>query len=663
VAVSGSGEGYLHVNGGSSGHFGGLRRDALNVNSINGGEEMPCRVDDARKVSQARTIRYVQSIDDNSFDDNRPVDMSHYDRSADYSDDDSLVISQTGVSVMSSSDDYLSDDDISSTHENERSDGKREGSLAAKSRGGSHHSRGGLDDSATFSDTGSVDDIIEAKRARMEAIVTNMRVASPTRMVRPTGETTNGGRTDPRTGTRRQKRKQYTPKQHDVRANIEDDVDVPMKDGKVVESGALHQEVRHMQDQLAEIKQKYSKLLGFNGHHLPQSIQSRAATAGHLLESERHQNLSLRLQESAYNLVGRQLSQRWINSSDTAVVGGGGGGSQQLQQKSPQSGDTPNDMERLAQMLKAEIATGVGSLVDDIVKKFVEKHKLNQGLFTGIKYGSATSKFGAPAVVEPLEDASLHVYQDLGSSTEHNRPIDVQVGNEKRLPPHLFFEQTMMQQPSALVLSQSMRPPLAQMLTGFSDYSSLNRFACLPKSMKGKAKDPSFIDFNNAARHFNTTNLAGVSARPSLPLFAPHSFFSMHCPPFMSSISSTPIVVGGACKASEISTSGGVVTAGLCMKEPEQTEALPLIVSAPTKKKRTKVTDTRLSPRAARAILQDSFVTASSTPHHSSSTSGGHQHPVDRHSMIQQSPQKKHGTHSLLDRINIFHNKFNFCYN
>jgi len=39
-------------------------------------------------------------------------------------------------------------------------------------------------------------------------------------------------------------------------------------------------------------------------------------------------------------------------------------------------------------------------------------------------------------------------------------------------------------------------------------------------------------------------------------------------------------------------------------QEPEQTEALPLVVSSP-KKKRSKVTDTRLSPRAARALLHD----------------------------------------------------------
>ncbi|KAL3873097.1 hypothetical protein ACJMK2_036256 [Sinanodonta woodiana] len=39
--------------------------------------------------------------------------------------------------------------------------------------------------------------------------------------------------------------------------------------------------------------------------------------------------------------------------------------------------------------------------------------------------------------------------------------------------------------------------------------------------------------------------------------------------------------------------------------EPEQTEALALVVTPP-KKKRTKVTDTRLSPRAARALLQES---------------------------------------------------------
>ena len=42
--------------------------------------------------------------------------------------------------------------------------------------------------------------------------------------------------------------------------------------------------------------------------------------------------------------------------------------------------------------------------------------------------------------------------------------------------------------------------------------------------------------------------------------------------------------------------------------EPEQTEALPLVVSSVPKKKRTKVTDTRLSPRAKTALLQDSPV-------------------------------------------------------
>jgi hypothetical protein len=38
------------------------------------------------------------------------------------------------------------------------------------------------------------------------------------------------------------------------------------------------------------------------------------------------------------------------------------------------------------------------------------------------------------------------------------------------------------------------------------------------------------------------------------------------------------------------------------LSEPEQTEALPLVVNTP-KKKRTKVTDTRISPKTARALL------------------------------------------------------------
>ncbi|XP_064623123.1 prospero homeobox protein 1-like [Lineus longissimus] len=49
-------------------------------------------------------------------------------------------------------------------------------------------------------------------------------------------------------------------------------------------------------------------------------------------------------------------------------------------------------------------------------------------------------------------------------------------------------------------------------------------------------------------------------------------------------------------------------------KEPEQTEALALVVNTP-KKKRTKVTDTRLSPRAARALLHEPITSESEKPH------------------------------------------------
>lgn len=58
--------------------------------------------------------------------------------------------------------------------------------------------------------------------------------------------------------------------------------------------------------------------------------------------------------------------------------------------------------------------------------------------------------------------------------------------------------------------------------------------------------------------------------------------------------------------------------------EPEQTEALPLVVNQTPKKKRTKVTDTRLSPRAARALLgQDTMVLG-----HVGDGENHHQHPA-----------------------------------
>lgn len=70
------------------------------------------------------------------------------------------------------------------------------------------------------------------------------------------------------------------------------------------------------------------------------------------------------------------------------------------------------------------------------------------------------------------------------------------------------------------------------------------------------------------------------------------------------------------------------------LKEPEQTEALALVMNTPPpKKKRTKVTDTRLSPRAARALLQEpvpqhsenSNDKRSSTP---TRENGGSYHPI-----------------------------------
>ena len=63
----------------------------------------------------------------------------------------------------------------------------------------------------------------------------------------------------------------------------------------------------------------------------------------------------------------------------------------------------------------------------------------------------------------------------------------------------------------------------------------------------------------------------------------------------------------------------------LYTKEPEQTEALPLIVNTP-KKKRTKVTDTRLSPRAARALLQEPSL-GSNTLRTSGLGSGSYDYP------------------------------------
>jgi len=587
------------------------------------------------------------------FSGDNPEDRKTYE---DYSDEseneDSLTRSPTELSLSTNGDNFFDDDELMTVNKSDDViiDSKKErinGKMCFQKM-----TSFGDDQSVSETDHESLDDVVEAKRARMEAIVSSMRL-SPTgkkeseKLSPPGRRLSLTGQRSPKSSVtiterrsssdcRRPKRKRYTPKQHDSRLDImTDEVDnfMQVDGGKCTpEKVALQQELRQMQDQLVQMKQKYSNLLGVRNINAGQQ-QHRGEELGRLLDVERNKDLSLRLQDSASKFVSCQLT---CNSSKDLTAA-----FQPLKSIS-QGSHAAEDLQRLVVMLRAEIATGVKSLVDEIVKKFEERHKLNKC------DPSATIKHESPPSSSPLETKIPHVqYSQVSTECEQkSKTVGASRSKKTTTPSTSYLGQPLSSITSVSTAQQSLKPPLtaAQMINGFPDCSLVNRLSFPPKQpldnnnvLLSDNFSRAFFDPNTFARR----HPFDMSLRPVIPLFGSHAFFPIHSSG--SQLSSSVNQVAGA---DNVGSSNPV--SEQFKKEPEQTEALRLVIGPPTKKKRTKVTDTRLSPRATRTLMHNSVsVSAPSNKSSSSHVARGRNHQPQQRLDVLQLPSDQPGNFGI----------------
>ena len=340
-----------------------------------------------------------------------------------------------------------------------------------------------------------MDDSMEAKRARVENIITNMRT-SPTRTP---SDNNNIGE------SRKQKRKQHAPQQHGDTKPSEDAPPNP-------KFGRLDQD--HIKNHLHQMHKNLDMMHQRNGHF---SMFDKDSQFNPYLN-----DVAKRLHGGAENITPSPLERldlfrrfpmvpydsnpfdpsnylKQANNNNKPLR------DQELtKQQTATTEPNNNDLNNLAKVLKAEISNSVGTLVDSIVARFVTNQKKEEK--RPAVHQPYRELLREPIVIKPQEDPSKPSSPDLYKT------------------------------PRSKVTDKVLNPLMENSLKFHADMT-----------------------------------------RPHHPLFPPPPYF-----PHMNVPSMQPLYA----------------------KEPEQTEALPLIVTTP-KKKRTKVTDTRLSPRAARALLQE----------------------------------------------------------
>ena len=355
------------------------------------------------------------------------------------------------------------------------------------------------DDGQTGDSTG---DSAEAKRARVENIISSMRPGSPPCKM------TDGNH--PPSPGRRPKRKQYTPQQHDANG------DEPCSKQRRQEKSLLQQQLRFMQEQLTKMQTKYAEL--FDDETVDLFADKPFDGSGPEKDDSKFDDqnkigvLSAAIEQmtDATDFVRRasRLEETSTKPQTLAIRAG-----------------TPSDLRGFAKILKAEITRSVGTLVDSIVAKFVEEQKKSDSRFKDMP---RLPCFDKNAVLNNNNNNN-YVASHLAKSAVMSRD-----GPRHSTP-----------KPTRTKVTDKMLNPF------FDDHAK------------------SFADLAKMHPHF----------------FAPPPFYSNQM-------------------AAAAAAAAAAAMQPVYGKEPEQTEALSLVVSTP-KKKRTKVTDTRLSPRAARALLQD----------------------------------------------------------
>ncbi len=399
--------------------------------------------------------------------------------------------------------------------------------------------------------TGSNNDSLEAKRARVENIISGMRT-SPSH-----AEGASAGAAE-----RKPKRKQYTPQQH---ANTEE----PSPKARKVEKEIIEHQLKNMQQQLSEMQQRYVSMFDMDpgmGHPEFSNYVMNLAENNRRFNEIRNAPKECKdrrmFSPERKNMTPSKLNFHETSELDPSHFIKEAGKLAKQQLNVGLVADTPEDLENLAKMLKAEISKSVGTLVDDIVSKYVIAQKQQLQLkkqqqeqqFLHQQRQQQQQQQLQQRPRSPMNDRSvINIVPDAPKPEKFHSP---------QMPP--FARPFEDREPTTLNIPKPTKSKVTDKLIHPMIESHMRAFAELPRSM----------------HH---------------PLFPPPPYFPHgHMPPAMQP---------------------------LFPKEPEQTEAIPLVVNTP-KKKRTKVTDTRLSPRAARALLNEGsngpldFDKSQQSPHH-----------------------------------------------
>ena len=468
------------------------------------------------------------------------------------------------------------------------------------------------------SSTGSMGESLEAKRARIENIIGTMRV-SPNRPENP-------GSLE-----KRHKRKQFVPQQHDVAGGSESDEPAPKV--RKTEREVLRKQLRQMQQQLALMQERYVQLFDSESpadqadlaelselnlcrrpsasETDPNNKDSRPSTGANIIHSiERLVGSSSSSDDKKDKILAENPD------LDPSLFIRQAGKLVKEQEEMGKRGAETAVLTDLAKVLKQEISTSVGSLVDTIVARFAQNQHHSKG---GKMSDSKQTRYLSDAVREiqklakpssggtppnPHHHHHHHNPHHPSSQHQHNN-------NEER---HLKEQQQQeQQQQQQHQHSQQQHQHQQQQQQQQQLQQRMSPVVIKPTRTKVTDKILHPLMDTQAAKLF------GEMPRPH-HLFPPPYYpaqlahlpqlYGLHAPP-----PPPP-------------------------HEPEQKEALSLVVTP--KKKRTKVTDTRLSPRAAKALLHEGLgphglledkystpgdkMTSGQHPHHHALPSPHHPH-------------------------------------
>lgn len=489
----------------------------------------------------------------------------------------------------------------------DESDHETHGNMGNSLNGGDMDRQKSKDDAS--STTGSIGDSLEAKRARIENIIGTMRV-SPNRAP---GEAAGAG------VEKRHKRKSFVPQQHDVAGS---ETDEPLPKVRKTEREVLRKQLKQMQTQLQMMQDRYVQLFDDDEEPADQAEIAelnelnlcRKQTDSTSDSKDSNASAGTNIIHSIARLVGnddkskdspkRPASSITMNLSESSDLDPSVFIRQAEQlvkeqeiaasKKCLPSSQEQNTNERevlkdLAKVLKEEISHSVGSLVDTIVARFAlnQKSKANSSkehrfISDAVK---EIQKLAKPSVTPPSHSTPHSNHHMMSSEDRHMK--------EQQQHQHHHHHPQQQQQHQQHLHNRDHQPT-----------RSLSPVVIKPT--RTKVTDKIMHPLLDAQ-----AKMFGDMPRP--PLFPPPPYYHAQ-------LAHLPHLYGMQPP----------------QKEPEQNEPMSLVVTP--KKKRTKVTDTRLSPRAAKALLQEGMPGQSLSdadklpPHHSPIPHhGGPHHPLSSH--------------------------------